>query len=176
MGSCAELRAALQLPLPQVHHMPDAGLPDVTARVPICALEGVAGGGAPLPTDLVSRIGVRGQVVIAHVMYEPADFDPAVGTYLDLRDGGGIDIALDFASSKPESQFEVVTEADPDNWSGGYAPFELRGERAAVQQLTGGVRAAWWEDVGSARAYVIAQGDVTPAEMVALAQQLEPPG
>lgn len=170
--SCEEIGAWLGIAVPV---LPD---PPPRSATPLCALEGSSD--QRRPADPSGRDETGQPVTLSlHVLYLPDRYDLDAQTYLELVGVGMIDVNV---SLTPDVENPAPKEANPDEIAGGYAPFDVRGERGVVQRVSyDHVRAVWWEATERGRARHTITSPYEPDETVAVARGMTrrpegPPG
>lgn len=170
--SCQEIGAWLGAAVPVLAD------PPAQSATPMCALVGPSD--RARPTDPSGRDEAGRPVTLAlHVLYLPTRYDLDAQTYLELVGAGMIDVSVSFT---PDVENPASEEARPDDFAGGYAPFDIRGERAVVQRIAAArVRASWWEETVRGRARHTITSPYEPDQTVALAREMTtrpdgPPG
>lgn len=162
--SCEEIAAWAGLSLPSLSSKSAGG------RTPVCAVEGSLDDRPPPDPSGRDATGMPVTADI-HVLYLPPGGDPTRQTAFELIAEGMVDLII---SLTPRDESRAPTEARPNETAGGYAPFDVRGERGVVQRGPGGrVTADWWEGTERGRLRHVVLGSLEPEETVAIARAIE---
>ncbi len=170
--SCEEIARWLGIDLPVLSD------PPAKSATPLCALEGPVDG--ERPEDPSGR-DASGQPVTleAHVLYLPESYDLDHQTYQELINIGMIDLSVSFT---PDVENPAPTRDRPDEIAGGYAVFDVRGERGVVQRIAEHrTRTSWWEGTERGRARHTMTSRYEPEDAVRFSRGMDhsragPPG
>lgn len=122
--SCEEIATWAGVSLPTLSQEDSGG------RTPVCAVEGSYDDRPPEAAGGRDAAGIPVTAAL-HVFYLPPGADPSAKTYLELFADGMIDLIITLT---PRTENPAPSEADPSQMAGGYAPFDVRGERGVVQR------------------------------------------